>query len=161
MAEIHYDSTYGLLQEVASTGESKNRNEKKYGVLPSGRCRSQWPCGLRRRYSAPRLLRSWFRIQPGAWMFVCCVLSGKGLCDGLITRPEESYQLWRVFECDQETSKTRRLKSAPGLWKIQPKWVVTTGKQTNKQTNLLAVIRNFRCVVEDLHFAPLTSCCQI
>jgi len=29
-------------------------------------------------------------------MFVCsgcCVLSGSGLCDGLITRPEESYRL--------------------------------------------------------------------
>jgi hypothetical protein len=24
------------------------------------------------------------------------VLSGRGLCDGLITRPEESYRLWRV-----------------------------------------------------------------
>jgi hypothetical protein len=23
--------------------------------------------------------------------FDCCVLSGRGLCDGLITRPEESY----------------------------------------------------------------------
>ena len=32
-------------------------------------------------------------------MFVCCdccVLSGRGLCDGLITRPEESYRLWHV-----------------------------------------------------------------
>jgi hypothetical protein len=28
-------------------------------------------------------------------MFVCCVLSGSGLCDGLNTRPEESYRLWR------------------------------------------------------------------
>jgi hypothetical protein len=28
----------------------------------------------------------------------CCVLSGRGLCDGLITRPEESYRLWRVLE---------------------------------------------------------------
>jgi hypothetical protein len=36
--------------------------------------------------------------------------------------------------CDQETSKTRRLKPATGLWKIQPRWVVTPGKQTtNKQ----------------------------
>ena len=34
----------------------------------------------------------------------CCVLSGRGLCDGLITRPEESYRLWRVVVCDQETS---------------------------------------------------------
>jgi hypothetical protein len=45
----------------------------------------------------------------------CCVLSGRDLCDGLITRPEESYRLWRVVVCDQETSKTRRLKPATGL----------------------------------------------
>jgi len=47
----------------------------------------------------------------------CCVLLGRGLCDGLITRPEESYRLWRVVVCDRETSKTRRLKHAIGLWK--------------------------------------------
>jgi hypothetical protein len=38
-------------------------------------------------------------------MFVCCeccVLSGRGLCDGLITRPGESYRLWRVVVCDQK-----------------------------------------------------------
>jgi hypothetical protein len=29
------------------------------------------------------------------------VLSGRGLCDGPILRPEESYRLWCVFECDQ------------------------------------------------------------
>ena len=34
----------------------------------------------------------------------CCVLSGRGLCDGLITRPEESYRMWRVVVCDLETS---------------------------------------------------------
>jgi hypothetical protein len=41
-------------------------------------------------------------------MFVCCeccVLSGKGLCDELITRPEESYRLWYVVVCDLETSR--------------------------------------------------------
>jgi hypothetical protein len=26
----------------------------------------------------------------------CYVLSGKGLCDGQITRPEESYRMWYV-----------------------------------------------------------------
>jgi len=55
-------------------------------------------------------------------MFVCCeccVLSGRGICDGLITRPEESYRLWGVVLCDQETSKMRRLKSATGLWKYK------------------------------------------
>jgi len=30
------------------------------------------------------------------------VLSGRGLCDGLITRPEESYRLWCVVVCDLE-----------------------------------------------------------
>jgi len=65
-------------------------------------------------------------------MFVCCeccVLSGRGLCDGLITRPEESYRLWRVVVCDLETSKMRRLKPATGLWEIQPK--CCNAKKTN------------------------------
>jgi hypothetical protein len=29
------------------------------------------------------------------------VLSGRGLCDGPIPRPEESFRLWCVYECDQ------------------------------------------------------------
>jgi len=32
------------------------------------------------------------------------VLSGRGLCDDLITRPEESYRLCCVVVCDLETS---------------------------------------------------------
>jgi len=32
----------------------------------------------------------------------CCVLSGTCLCDGLITRPDESYRLWSVAVCDLE-----------------------------------------------------------
>jgi len=44
-------------------------------------------------------------------------LSGRGLCDGLITRPGQSYRLRRVVVCDQETWKTKRLKPATGLWK--------------------------------------------
>ena len=64
---------------------------------------------LEQDYSAAaRLLRSWVRIPPGAWIFVCCecrVLSGRGLCDELITRPEESYRLSCVVVCDLETSR--------------------------------------------------------
>ena len=55
-----------------------------------------------------RLLRSWVRIPPGAWIFVCCeccVQLGRGLCDELINRPEESYRLWCVVVCDLETSR--------------------------------------------------------
>jgi len=36
------------------------------------------------------------------------VLSGRGLCDELITRPEEPYRLWCVIVCDLETSRMRR-----------------------------------------------------
>jgi len=44
-------------------------------------------------------------------MFVCCecrVLSGRGLCNKLITRSEESYRLWCVVVCDLETSRRGR-----------------------------------------------------
>jgi len=34
---------------------------------------------------------------------LCVVLSGRGLCDELITRPEESYRLWCVVVSDLET----------------------------------------------------------
>jgi len=60
--------------------------------------RSQWSRGLRRKSSAARPLRLWVRIPPGAWMFVCCeycVLSGRGLCGELITRPEDLLTVMR------------------------------------------------------------------
>jgi len=44
---------------------------------------------------------------PEAWISLCwecCVLSGRGLCDELITHPEESYRLWCIAVCDLETS---------------------------------------------------------
>jgi hypothetical protein len=44
----------------------------------------------------------------------CCVLSGRGLCDGLITRPEESYRLWCVLVCELRTSRRRRLRLIKG-----------------------------------------------
>jgi len=52
------------------------------------------------------------------------VLSGRGLCDELITRPEESYRLWCVIVCYLETSWMRRPWPTGGMFR--PK--------TNKQT---------------------------
>ena len=46
-------------------------------------------------------------------MIVVC-LSGRGLSDGLITRPEEFYRLWWVLVCDLGTSRMRRLKFMKG-----------------------------------------------
>ena len=72
-------------------------------------------------------------------MFVCCecrLLSGRGLCDELITRPEESYRLWCVVVCDLETSRIRRSLPALGRSATEKKekivqqgitiWVVLT-----------------------------------
>jgi len=74
---------------------------------------SQWTYGQRRGSAVPSWLGSRVRIPPRAWMFisyvVCCV--GSGLCDGLITRPEESYWLCVcVIVCDVELATMRRSK---------------------------------------------------
>jgi hypothetical protein len=68
--------------------------------------RSPWPHGLRHGSAVSRLLGLRFRIPPGAWASVsceCCVLSGRGLCDGPISYPEASTECG-VPECDRETS---------------------------------------------------------
>ena len=94
-------------------------------------CRSQWPCCLRRRSAAARLLRLWVRIPPGTLMSICCeccVLSDRGLCDELITRPEESYQMWCVVECDLGTSRMRRPWPALGR-SATKKNVIHNGKR--------------------------------
>ena len=70
-------------------------------------CQTQWLHGLRRGSAAACLLGLWVRNPPAAGMFVsreCCVLSGRGLCIGLITCPEEC----GVSECDHKSSVMRR-----------------------------------------------------
>jgi hypothetical protein len=63
--------------------------ESSLPVPVAARCKAgfcgRWPGGIA-------------RSNPTGGMDVCCceccVLSGRGLCDGLITRSEESYRLW-------------------------------------------------------------------
>ena len=96
------------LSQATDTALSVGNHSALFYSFYISYCRSQWPRGLRRRSAAARLLRSWVQIPRGAWMFVnceCCVLSGRGLCDELITHPEESYRLWCVVVCDLETSR--------------------------------------------------------
>ena len=52
----------------------------------------------------------------------CRVLSGRGLCDELITRPEESYRLCCVVVCDLETSRI----GAPYIYDISSRRVNTS-----------------------------------
>jgi hypothetical protein len=99
--------------------------------------RSQLPRGLSCGLAAARLLRLWVRIPPWARMSVCCkccVLSGRGLCDELITRPEESYWLWYIVVCDLENS-----------WMRRPWPTVGCRARTNKQTVKLNNTPNILC----------------
>jgi hypothetical protein len=51
-----------------------------------------------------------FKSRPGHGCpsLLSVVLSGRGLCDGPITRPEKSYRLRCVIVCDIETLRMRR-----------------------------------------------------
>jgi hypothetical protein len=51
------------------------------------------PSGLRHESAVARLVGMRVRIPRGACISVSCVLLGRGVCDELITRPEESYRL--------------------------------------------------------------------
>jgi len=78
--------------------------------------RSQWPRGPRGGSTAARLLGMRVRISQGAWMFVCCeccVLSGRGLCDGL-SLVQRSPTDCGVSEYDHESSMMRRAWTAGG-----------------------------------------------
>jgi hypothetical protein len=75
-------------------------------------CRSQRARGLRRGSVAAPSLALWVRFLPPAWRFVCwecCVLSGRGVCVGLLSRSEGPYGLRRyLIVCDLETCTMRR-----------------------------------------------------
>jgi hypothetical protein len=60
------------------------------------------------------------------------VLSGRGLCDELITRPEESYRLCCVIVCDLQTSRI----GAPYIYDIS-NLRVKTGCSDEEQQKLL------------------------
>jgi hypothetical protein len=106
--------------------------------------RFQRPCSLMRKFVAARLLKLWARIPLGAWMFVCCeccVLSGWGLGDELIIRPEEFYRLWCVAVYDLEISWMRRPWPNGGRY--------AKYKQTNK---IMADVGLVQRNDEDVHF---------
>ena len=64
-----------------------------------GKKKPHRPRGIQCRSVADRLLGFQVRIPREACMSICCkccVLSGRDLCVGLITRPDGSYRVWCV-----------------------------------------------------------------
>ena len=54
----------------------------------------------------------------------CCVLSGRGLCDELIARPEESCRLWCVVVCDLENLKNEEAMTRAGSQRHSKKKII-------------------------------------
>jgi len=84
-------------------------------------------------------------------MFVCCeccVLSGRGLCDELITRPEVSYRLWCVVACDLENLRNEEAMTRAGLQRHKKKVFLlhTTYMGNIRQENW--------CKVKQSHYRP-------
>jgi hypothetical protein len=85
------------------------------------------PVPVTARSAACRLLRLWVRITLGTWMSLCCeccVLSGKGLWDELITLPEELRQKkerqttdWRQSLVCRQRNVGKNLQGV-NLWQV-------------------------------------------
>ena len=67
-------------------------------------------------------------------------MSGRGLCDELITRPEESYRLWCVVLCDLETLRI----GAPYIYIYIYIYDISS----------LRVKQRFFCVILTMHLLP-------
>jgi hypothetical protein len=99
-------------------------------------CRSQWPCGLRRRSSAARLLRSWVRNQPGAWMFVClsvvcCQVEISAMDWSLVQRsPTDCGGLLCVIKKPRNEEAKSRYRAVENTTTMG-----CNARKTNKQTN--------------------------
>jgi len=108
---------------------------------------------LRRGSAAAPLLRLRVRIPPGEWKSVsceCCVLSGTGLCVGLITRPVDSYRVWCI--CDRDTQIMRRPWPTRGRYTRKKKFehviilvsVIVFGTRSILQSRMFKFVWNLR-----------------
>jgi hypothetical protein len=77
-------------QRCVDSVTSAVHQRRRLNIVIKRICRSWWPRLLRLECAAARLLGLRVRIPPRTWMsvpFWCCVLWGRLLCDGPISRP--------------------------------------------------------------------------
>jgi hypothetical protein len=90
--------------------------------------RSQWPRGLGVSLRPFASRDCGFESHREHGCLECCVLSGRGLCDGLITRPEDSYRLWCVVVRDLENLMNEEALAHWGA--VAPKTSIQAGINT-------------------------------
>jgi hypothetical protein len=107
----------------------------------------------RRGPVAARLLRFWVRMD------VCLVwvLSGTDLWVGLITRPEESYWMCGVYECDREASTLRRPWPTTGC-RARKKYIYTDNRSTILQLTEKGKEHKQTCILFRLSITKVTLC---
>jgi hypothetical protein len=105
---------YVLTVQLSCLWLHRDLNEK-IEPMPVVTWSKAWVC-------AAHLLGLRVRIPLEVWMSVsceCCVLSGRGLCDGSIARPEEAYRVWSRAKINfytyrgqtkKEKNKERKIK---------------------------------------------------
>ena len=85
---------------------------------------SQWPRGLRCSSTAAGLLGLCVRNAPSAWVSVSCkrcLLLGRGICDGLIPHPGESYRVWCAWVWSWTTIISKFTMSTYKEVRLRPK----------------------------------------
>jgi hypothetical protein len=74
----------------------------------------------------------------------CCLLSGRGLCDELVPRPEESYRLWCVWVWWWSLEKLRRPRPPRGCRAIEKKkWMsseICHNREANYRSNVFFLL---------------------
>ena len=65
------------------------------------------------------------------------MLSGRGLCDELITCPEESYRLWCVVVCDLENLKNEEVMTRVGSQRHKKKLIASIDVLCTSDGNIM------------------------
>jgi hypothetical protein len=111
---------------VTNTSSLAHLPNYRHYILEDHSSRTQWPRCLRHGFTAAGVLGLGVRISPRTWMTVCCeccVLSGRGLCDGLIPHP--------VCMCVCACVCVIRCNNSP----LQLQWVGRRGQNWKKRKN--------------------------
>ena len=111
------DISVSVLSWLTHNPDFEFRQGKTIFLLQNHHCPSQWLRSKAQVYGrSPAAIVGSNPTGGIDVCLLCCVLPCRVLCDGLITRPEESYRLWCVAVCVIETPSMRSQTSINSDW---------------------------------------------